>query len=231
MKKILVIADLHWLNVWKKLVEKDEYDKIVFLWDYVDSFTVPDNDMIQNLRDIVQYKKDNNEKVELLLGNHDIQYIWRWNRCSWYRHRIALVLEWIFQENLDLFKIFHEEVGYEWSPYLFSHAWVTNSWKKENQSVIEGYFSDGFSSYEELNMLLKTHNKDVFFQCWPERGWHHNVSWPLWADKSDTTEDGIIKWFTQIVWHTKVNKKTILPHIIYCDCLEHWDWEPLVLEI
>lgn len=223
--KILVIADLHGLNVWEKFVNKDNFDRIIFLWDYVDSFDVPDSDIFENLRNIIQFKKDNPEKVVLLLWNHDIQYIWEWNWCSWYRPSMATWLKILFEENLDLFKVFHEE---QW--YLFSHAWIDSRWEKYNMNIIDEYFCDGFYSYEQLNMLLETHNRKILFQCSSSRWWFDKYSWPLWADKGDTTEHWIISWYKQVVWHTKVPSKVMLPHIIYCDCLEHWNWQPLIID-
>lgn len=222
--KILVIADLHWLNVWKKFIQKDDFDRVIFLWDYVDSFIAPDSDIVKNLREIIEYKKENPDKVILLLGNHDVQYFNEWCGCSWYRGSIASVLRIIFEENIKLFKILHYE---EW--YLFSHAWITESWLKENEDIIEEYFPWLFYKYEDLNYIFWTHNKDMFFQCWRSRWWYDNFSWPLWADRDDTTKDWVLNWLIQVVWHTKVPYVIKLPHIIYCDCLEYWNWQPLII--
>lgn len=230
--KVLVIWDLHWLNVWKKKIAEDNFDKVIFLWDYVDSFIVPDVEMIQNLRDIIEYKISNMDKVVLLLWNHDIQYIWEWNRCSWYRARIAWVLWDIYKENLKLFKVFHEEIDNKSkSTYLFSHAWVTDWWEDWNSPIIDEFFSDWFYSYEDLNIYLETHYRDFLFQVSNSRGWTAKYSWPLWADKSETQAHWYIKWYTQVVGHTKVKTITYLPHIIYCDTLEDWDESVLVLNI
>ena len=50
------------------------YDKVVFLGDYVDSFTISNIASYENLKDIIRLKKRDPNKVVLLLGNHDIQY-------------------------------------------------------------------------------------------------------------------------------------------------------------
>lgn len=223
MKKVVVIWDLHGLNVWKK-IDISSFDKVVFLWDYVDSFIVPDSDMIKNLQEIIQLKKDNMDKVELLLGNHDIQYIWDWNDCSWKRPRIAHILSLLYKENLDLFKIAHEE-----DIYLFTHAWVTDDWFNSHQMELEMFGWD--TLWEVLNRNLSTRNRKLLFMCWPERGGPNVCSWPLWADRNETTKDGRFPGIIQVVWHTPVNKIIRLPHIIYCDTLERGSWEFLELEI
>lgn len=221
--KILVIPDLHWLDTWKKLIEENTFDKVVFLWDYVDSFDIPDEKIFSNLLDIINYKKDNMDSVELLLWNHDIQYIWEWNNCSWRRESMAASLNVLFNDNIELFNVVYEEWG-----YIFSHAWITNTRLSYISKIMKKYWIEWYSW---LNLLLKTSNIDSLFMCWHERGWLDFVSWPLWADKEDTTKYWLLEWVIQVVWHTKVRRKTVLPHIIYCDVLSGWiDNRPIILE-
>lgn len=223
--KTLVIWDLHWLNVWKELIKKDNYDKVIFLWDYVDSFIVPSEDILQNLKDIIQYKKDNLDKVELLLGNHDIQYMYTWNRCSWYRANYSWELHLIFMTNKNLFKICHQE----WK-YLFSHAGFTKEYEEyvyeeTNKEVFK------FTSYDSYNKLIDTRYQSLLFNCWVARWGHYKAGSMLWADKSETKHRGKLIDFIQVVWHTPVKSIERYDHIIYCDTLEHWDWIPLILNI
>ena len=228
--KILVIPDLHWLDYWEQFAEgADEFDRIVFLGDYVDSYVFDDNTIIKNLREIIAFKKEYPDKVVLLLGNHDIQYIWKGNNCSWRRESYALVLETIFKENLDLFKVFHEEWG-----YLFSHAGISEGWIEQNKDILENYFSELYTdSYEHFNMLLNTHDKDILFQVWSHRGGRNTYGWPLWADSHETCRSNT--GLTQVVWHTRMDRIGKYPTIIYCDTWENsydnrTDFEPLILE-
>lgn len=226
--RILVIGDLHWLNVWKKLIKENSFDKVVFLWDYVDSFNFSDSEIIANLRNIIQFKKDNYEKVILLLWNHDIQYIYEWNNCSWRRESYALVIWNLFKENEELFQVAHQEGN-----YIFSHAWFTQDWLKHNWRIIDSWREYEWEAISPLvNKILKTKNKGKLFQCWNWRGGHAKYSWPLWADKSETKEaydSDLWEWVVQVVWHSHVPKIRDLGHIIYCDVLEYWDWIPLLL--
>lgn len=69
--KIRVIGDLHGRDWWKRKVETGDSDLNIFLGDYVDSYTVSDEQIINNLLDIIEFKKSYEDKVILLLGNHE----------------------------------------------------------------------------------------------------------------------------------------------------------------
>lgn len=74
--KVRVIGDIHGESWWKELANDiDKIDLCIFLGDYVDSYTVSNEDMINNLLDIIQFKKDNSDKVILLYGNHEWNYL------------------------------------------------------------------------------------------------------------------------------------------------------------
>lgn len=72
--RILVIGDIHGHDSWKAIVENEKYDKVVFLGDYVDSFTLQPLTIVKNLREILKFKRENKDKVVLLWGNHDHSY-------------------------------------------------------------------------------------------------------------------------------------------------------------
>jgi hypothetical protein len=182
-----------------------------------------DNIIIKNLEAVIKFKKENPDKVELLLGNHDIQYIYPWNQCSWFRKTYAIALRHLYIENRELFKIMHREDN-----YYFSHAWLTTEWIELHNTTLMQYWN----SFDEcLNNILGTIDQNILFQCWKSRGWRDKVSWPLWADKLDTIDYVPRSTMIQVVWHTPVKHIEINPHIIYCDTLEHWDKKPLILTI
>lgn len=69
--RIQTIGDIHGRTCWKNLIDLS-CDKIVFVGDYVDDYwPVTDEQIIENLLDIIQFKKDYADKVILLLGNHE----------------------------------------------------------------------------------------------------------------------------------------------------------------
>ena len=69
--KILIVPDTHGRDFWK-VPNIEEYDKIIFLGDYLDHY--PDESThehdIENFKDIIEFKKKYPDKVILLLGNH-----------------------------------------------------------------------------------------------------------------------------------------------------------------
>jgi metallophosphoesterase superfamily enzyme len=71
--KLLAIGDIHGRDVWKD-INFLAFDKVVFVGDYVDSYIRSDWQVYQNLKEIIDLKKQNFDKVVLLLGNHDIHY-------------------------------------------------------------------------------------------------------------------------------------------------------------
>lgn len=69
--KYLILWDIHWQ--YDKLIEIlnkyfDISDKVIFLWDYIDRW----KDSLKTLEYLLNMKKNNPEKVELLWWNHDI---------------------------------------------------------------------------------------------------------------------------------------------------------------
>ena len=137
-KRILVLPDVHGRLFWKEPAQKyiDVVDRVVFLGDYLDPYGDEGGDydaenIFENLKEIVELKRNNMDKVVLLKGNHDQHYaselfnelaggtrqdIGNWNR----NHEF-------FKQNKDLFGIIHKE-EVNGIPYIFSHAGVTLYW-------------------------------------------------------------------------------------------------------
>ena len=63
--KIRVIGDLHGRDWWKRKVKTGDSDLNIFLGDYVDSYIVSDEGIINNLLDIIEFKKAYEDKVIL----------------------------------------------------------------------------------------------------------------------------------------------------------------------
>jgi metallophosphoesterase superfamily enzyme len=128
--KIISIGDIHGRNTWKvhlfgsiqgyqdwkdevengisefmsDLYPYRQFDKIIFVGDYVDSFDVSNSDMLSNFEELVYLKRAMPERVILLLGNHDIQYIHR-RPCTGYRPEMHFTFGKIFKNNEECFQI------------------------------------------------------------------------------------------------------------------------------
>ena len=72
----IVLGDIHGSTYWKTVVEENPACRYIFLGDYLDPYEkIPRNQLINNLKKIIQLKKERNDDVILLLGNHDMHYI------------------------------------------------------------------------------------------------------------------------------------------------------------
>lgn len=260
--KILSIGDIHGLDLWKDLVFSPsydfdvwkisvdagatpdsslwnsmlymQYDKIIFVGDYVDSFDISNEDIKKNLLDIIYFKKALPDKVVLLLGNHDVQYIVPNQLCTGFRGEMAIDLEQIFRENRDLFSMAHfeESKGVKW---LWSHAGVTDGWLREAKDHL--LKPDRFHAMnrpyarkeinEILNWLWETH-ADVLYQIDRDSGGRSMWASPLWV-RPRMLDEHYVKKYNQIVGHTARRSFTSWDYVYrgteysihYIDCLRH----------
>lgn len=77
MSKILIIGDVHGRQFWKDacLNHWDEFDKIVFLGDYVSPYPaeeISNKKAIEVFHEVLDFKMKNPKKVVLLMGNHKV---------------------------------------------------------------------------------------------------------------------------------------------------------------
>ena len=152
--KILVIPDVHGRKFWKNAVSlyENDCDKIIFLGDYLDPYEwegITRKEAISNFEEIIEYKRNNKDKVILLLGNHDMHYYAKeFHTRSRYDSSNAYHISDDFNKNRSLFQLAYEEkIGDK--NFLFTHAGVMNSWVKRNEKVI------GTPTVESLNHLLE----------------------------------------------------------------------------
>lgn len=209
--KVLTISDLHGKDVWKKLIADNVFDLVIFLGDYVDSWNVLDIDILNNLKEIIAYKQAHMESCILLLGNHDVQYIWPdlEYRCSGYRPTMDVSLHTLFTEHLKLFQIAYEHLGgqYESCTHMWTHGGISKRWDKLFMNTIVGSFPDGWTFSDCLaGSLDHKPFRDVVFQIGPSAGgMRYDISGPLWARPDDLRAGApFSEDIHQIVGHTPV---------------------------
>jgi len=125
MDEIIIIPDVHCRDFFKKILQiKDK--KIVFLGDYLDPYS-PEGfsfeNGLANLEEIIDFKKNNPEKVTLLLGNHDWNYIWQFNWASRYNPKYSADAHELFKTNFNLFEPY-KIIG----NIIFTHAGISSGW-------------------------------------------------------------------------------------------------------
>lgn len=216
--RVGAIGDLHGRDCWKEFVLRDDIDKWIFLGDYVDSFDVNNKQMIDNLLDVIQFKKDFPDKVILLLGNHCNQYLYLSDqrmRCSGFRSEISHDLHDIYRENKKLFIN-----AYQYKDTIFTHAgiqhdWFINKFKGDELQI-------DYTIAEQLNNPLDRAQDDALYQVGALRGgMRHDVGGIFWCDKNELKKP--LEGFTQVVGHTHVNEPTKYTwknsDVWFCDCL------------
>lgn len=228
--KTIVISDIHGNGLWKDIVEKENFDKVVFLADYFDSHdNISAAVQIHNFNEIIYFKEQYPDKVILLFGNHDFHYRrGAKNHYSGYNEIHAFDIQEVLHNAMDkeYLQMCHID-GYN----LFVHAGITRTWLS-NQVGYDQLHKDGKILEEFVNDLFK-YKSDVFEFT---SGDHFNpygdeiCQTPIWIRPGSLRKDRI-DGFIQIVGHTIQDKLILTPEkgIILCDTLNS-SGEYLIIE-
>ena len=195
--KIIAIGDTHGRNDWKQIINDNEFDKIVFIGDYFDTYeNISGKEQLSNFRDIIQYKKDNLDKVVLLIGNHDYHYMeYVDERYSGYQKKYSFSFREEISKaqdnNLLQMCFIHDN-------YLFTHAGITNTWLEnagyDNEEpldvFINGLFKHRMDSFKFADEVGHDPSGDNIYQT------------PIWVRPYSLLMDGV-DGYIQIVGHTQ----------------------------
>ncbi|MEI6050427.1 MAG: metallophosphoesterase [Bacteroidota bacterium] len=219
--KTVSIGDTHGVAVADVIVKIiDKYDKFIFVGDYVDSFDVDNLTMKKNLLEIIELKKQYPEKIRLLWGNHDIQYLLGYAEygCTGYRPEMQYDFYEIFHSNADLFRF-----SYQTGDYLWTHAGVHAGWFEYRFKRTKKEQTDINAVSEFLNIAF-SERYPALFDVGYKRGGIHNVGGPLWCDKTEL-ESKPLEGVNQIVGHTRLEHiqkiKKYDTEIAFIDILEN----------
>jgi predicted MPP superfamily phosphohydrolase len=196
--KTISIGDIHGKDVWKEaIIHIDSFDKVIFVGDYVDSFDVTGVVQKHNLLEIIELKKQYPNKVILLLGNHDVQYMHFPNyRCSGFQSVLSIDYTQIFRENRELFQAAYQIGNNIWTHAGIHIGWYNEYCKKYQELHPEMTLADILNHDYELN-------KPWIFVVGHLRGGRHNVGGPLWLDRRQLWNKPILDYH-QIVGHTRI---------------------------
>lgn len=200
MSKLLVIGDVHGKDCWQNIVEKESWDKIIFLGDYFDPYR-KNVDCCANFNAILQFKKNNPEKVVLLLGNHDYQYLpgidyGRYSRFNrWLAPRITSSISSALSQNLM-------QLAYQEGNVVFTHAGITDCWYKIkclNQTSKTGieYVAENINKTDLDKFRFSDASWDVYGESTDNS--------PLWI-RDNALKQNPLKGIKQVVGHTRQSK-------------------------
>ena len=223
--RILIIPDVHGRTFGKKALDTGEYEKVIFLGDYVDPYEfegINTTKAIANFKNILSLKITNPDKVVLLLGNHDMGYLSDYYQAlagsSRHDYENEEELQHLFRGWSRLFQLAYEETIGESrrtprrpeeqqgpqrvllpaaSRFLFTHAGVTQTWFHQNSHVIIN------PSAENLNGLLSTDKGiETLGQVGRNRGGYYESGSMVWADVDELASSAPLPATYQIVGHS-----------------------------
>lgn len=206
MYKILVLGDIHGHESWRSICEKEkDADKVIFLGDYFDSFTMSPEYQKDNFLNILDFKH-NHPNCVLLLGNHDYHYIYNTSYSGYnFATKILaqpLITKAIEDGDLNIIHI-HDNI-------VFSHAGISEFWLNE-VAKLEDIHDITFDK-----LKLSTLDWNGLYGFEPHGDTISNS--PIWIRPRSLSVDKI-KGYIQVVGHTPAKKLTSYKDIWLCDTL------------
>lgn len=155
---MLIIPDVHGRMFWRSAVQKYPDLPTVFLGDYLDPYTYYDgilpSEALEEFKDILHFKKQNSDRVTLLLGNHDVHYFdakLNSSRKDWMNQD---KLQRIFVKKLKHYAL-AKYIKVRDKEYLFSHAGIIPEWLELHFPTLDT------SNIENLSSFLNDHVNDL----------------------------------------------------------------------
>jgi predicted phosphodiesterase len=209
-KGILFIGDIHGRGGWKELAIQafTNFDEVVLLGDYVDSFKTPPVVQLENLKAIISFlNKKAKGRVTALLGNHDYAYIKGHYGISGFQAAMLPEFQRLFEDNRDIFQIAWGYTGDNGRYTLATHAGLTKT--LYNRYILPELGEGGFvhkvtegvipeDLHDMLNLLRD--KDDIMWKVGTMRG-GMGTPGPLWADIHELGEDPY-QDINQVVGHT-----------------------------
>ena len=206
---VLVVPDVHGRSFWRDAMSFR--GPIVFLGDYHDpypsDFTPEDAEepveeylqqSIDNLKELFQFAEENQDRVTLLIGNHDLEYL-----C------MSVDAYRMDYDHLDQLMEIYDQYGHLFrgckiiGKTIFTHAGICREWYDELMTSYPNLSKSGI----ELNVDAAILN---FLPCVKEasasRGGVRDHGGPLWMDYTELQEGTatiLDRSHYQIVGHTQ----------------------------
>lgn len=201
--KICVISDIHGSTLWETIVDKEyeNVDRFIFLGDYLDDKYQQSSpsQQVENLEHIVEFKEEF-QSVDLLIGNHDLQYVGG-VRCAPYYDFMTYALSKGYLTSLITKGILQAIAQYD--NYLFSHAGLSSAWMKEK----------GIDNVLDINPRFKASPLLVDFveKSDSNRRGDNNYQSPIWIRHISLAESAHGNHI-QVIGHTQLESKIEIVH-------------------
>lgn len=230
---MIIIPDIHGRTFWKAAVKGRENEEIIFLGDYLDPYpweNISEENVIDNFKEIIEFKKEHPDNVTLLLGNHDFGPYISSVMVGCRTLKNVDICRNLFLANRTLFKIadYRTINGVN---YTFSHSAILPEWVEEETRKLIRHVGIFYSIKDNLTL---PNIIDIVNKCWdnddPElyislstvgfsRGGYADVGSMVWADQSDASPfSAPFEGWYQIFGHSQQYKDPII--YSYWACLD-----------
>lgn len=209
--KYLFVGDVHnhsyIFNDVQRLNEQYDFNKIVFLGDYVDDWLTDNHQSLETLDTVINLKRENPDKYFFTLGNHELSYLGF--KCSGHHFLLEDIMELKLKENIECFEYFVKMTCGN-KDYICTHAGLTNDYIN---NVL-----GGASNWEKNLITLskeKLLNLPIMAHCSYSRGGSDQESSFVWADRREhilfntQLEEPIVP--NQIIGHSPVKEINLHP--------------------
>ena len=209
--KILCVGDIHAkpqvVYAVAKLVK--DYDRVIFLGDYVDDWGA-DPEMSADALKAIFSLADTNENIILLRGNHDFSEYYGYTKrefiCSGFNIGTHNYCQQLFRDNWDRMLTCYIAYGDvdDIQSYWISHAGITSGWFKQWD---EDWWANLSAKEKAKTSLCDT--EALLSQVGSARGGRSLNPSPIWADEYELVASPK-PFVNQIVGHTPM--KTVTCH-------------------
>lgn len=181
-KKLIIIPDVHGRTFWKD-IKKTSDTPTVFLGDYLDPYTafehITPEDAIDNFKEIIEFAKENKDRITLLYGNHDSYAFKSREMCSC-RHDWKNIkeIEELFDDNKSLFNIAYD-IDVAGKHFLLTHAGINPFWVNKHKGVLGKEFN---YTAEELNKIKFEDLSRILCDISTYRGGYEMAGSLVWTD-------------------------------------------------
>ena len=210
MSKVLILPDIHGRTFWKYAVKHvDEFDKIIFLGDYLDPYpheNISFDESVENFKEILEFKKQYGDKVELLIGNHDCHYIWlEFMDCSRLNKSRRTEMNSLYNSNYELFKTAYLLKD----KFLCSHAGIYTEWLENNSLELEDFLNEKISFWNGNKLRFL---EDISYY----RGGYNEVGSLVWADVRESMTHSLLDGYYHIIGHTQMQEFPYITNSLAC---------------
>lgn len=233
MSKILIIPDVHGRDFWREPVSRiDDYQEVIFLGDYLDPYEsrehISREEAFDEFVDIMKLKTKHPDKVTLLLGNHDLHYLWHDGmHCSRKYYEKSSFYSKLFRQSIRHFSLMQVRQIAD-RQYVFTHAGLLHGWLQSNKYIATHYLEDiekgNYDGFARLvNGMLQCDNPGILAQAGMARRGYHEHGSLVWADVNEHQTDSPFDGAYQIFGHTLKSQSVITQDWACLDCRQAFE--------